>query len=138
MTCSISRRWFALGLTLVVFTAGAAASPVSACVTPLKPNGLATATVERVSDGDTVWLRFSDGRRERTRLLGIDAPETRHGEKLDRDVARTGQDRAVLMVLGRRASAFARQLLPQGATVEVEHDLRARDRHGRLPFCQYE
>jgi micrococcal nuclease len=90
------------------------------------------ATVERVSDGDTVWLRFSDGRRERTRLLGIDAPETRNGEKLDRDVARTGQDRAALLALGRRASAFARQLLPQGATVEVEHDLRARDRHGRL------
>jgi endonuclease YncB( thermonuclease family) len=38
---------------------------------PAKPANLASATVERVSDGDTVILRFPDGRRQRTRLLGI-------------------------------------------------------------------
>jgi micrococcal nuclease len=132
MTCSISRPWFVLGLALVILTTGQAAWPAAACVTPSKPHGLASATVERVADGDTVRLRFPDGRRERTRLLGLDASETCEGEKLDRDVARTGRDRAVLLALGRRASAFARELLPQGATVEVEQEPRARDRHGRL------
>jgi endonuclease YncB( thermonuclease family) len=47
--------------TLVVVIAGMA-WPASACVTPAKPSGLPTATVERVSDGDTVRLRFPSGR----------------------------------------------------------------------------
>ena len=127
MTSWPSRVVIALALAILAF-----ARPAVGCVTPSKPHGLASATVERVSDGDTVRLRFADGRREGTRLLGLDAPEAYPGEKLERDVARTGQDRAVLLELGRHASAFARQLLPRGVTVEVEQDVRARDRQGRL------
>jgi micrococcal nuclease len=96
------------------------------------PHGLPTATVEHVSDGDTVRLRFSSGRRERTRLIGLDAPEANENEKLARDVTRTGRDRATILALGRQASAFARRLLPVGTVVEVEEDLTPRDRRGRL------
>jgi micrococcal nuclease len=110
----------------------APAWPAAACITPAKPPGLASATVERVSDGDTVRLRFSDGRRERTRLLGLDAPEAHENEKLGRDVTRTGRDRQTIPALGRQASAFTRRLLPQGTTVVVEHDFQERDRRGRL------
>jgi micrococcal nuclease len=63
-----------------------------------------------VSDGDTVRLRFLDGRRERTRLIGLDAPEEHPGEKLERDVVRTGRDRETILALGRQASAFTRRL----------------------------
>ena len=41
------------------------------------------ATVTRVPDGDTVYIKTSNGREERVRLLGIDAPEGKmlHGNK---------------------------------------------------------
>jgi micrococcal nuclease len=61
--------------------------------------------VEHVSDGDTVRLRFPGGR-ERMRLIGVDAPEASENEKLERDVTRTGRDRATILTLGRQASAF--------------------------------
>jgi micrococcal nuclease len=47
-------------------------------------------------------------------------------------VTRTGRDRQTILALGRQASAFARRLLPVGAAVEVEQNLRIRDRRGRL------
>ena len=34
------------------------------------------ATVTKVVDGDTVWVRFSNGSEEKVRLIGIDTPET--------------------------------------------------------------
>jgi endonuclease YncB( thermonuclease family) len=40
-----------------------------------------TATVERVSDGDTVVAITSNQTKLRIRLLGIDAPEIPHGRK---------------------------------------------------------
>jgi micrococcal nuclease len=80
---------------------------------PPKPAHLTAATVERVSDGDTVMLRFPDGRRKRTRLIGIDAPELH------------------IPNLGRQAAAFAKQLL-DGQPVDVEQDVEKRDRYGRL------
>jgi hypothetical protein len=63
--------------------------PALACVIPTKPPGLASATVERVSDGDTVILSFPDGRRERACLIGLDAPEAYGSEKLEPDMVRT-------------------------------------------------
>jgi micrococcal nuclease len=87
--------------------------------------------VERVSNGDTVVLRFPHGRRERTRLIGLDAPESREGPKLTRDAERTGRDRATIQALGQDAAAFTRRLLPEG-TSEVESEVEKRDRHGRL------
>ena len=40
-----------------------------------------SATVERVSDGDTVVAITANQTKLRIRLLGIDAPETAHGKK---------------------------------------------------------
>ena len=39
------------------------------------------ATVNRVSDGDTIIAMTADGTKLRVRLLGIDAPEIPHGNK---------------------------------------------------------
>ena len=77
-------------------------------------------------------LRFPDGHEERTRLIGIDTPETHPSPKLERDVQRSGQDRATIQALGREATAFTEKLLPRGTRVEVEPDVRSRDRNGRL------
>jgi micrococcal nuclease len=78
----------------------------------------ANATVVRVVDGDTVQVDI-DGRREKLRLIGIDTPET---VKPDTPV----------QCYGPEASAFTKQLLPEGTAVRVERDVEARDDYGRL------
>ena len=127
------RFGFGFGIVALVMLAALWAAPASAsCVSPVKPPGLPTATVARVSDGDTVRLRVRDGHEERVRLIGIDTPETHESAKLERDVQRSGQDRATIQALGREAAAATRRLLPMGTRVEVEQDVRPRDRYGRL------
>jgi micrococcal nuclease len=111
---------------------GSAAAPGGACAPPPKPASLPTATLARVTDGDTVLLRFPGGHQERTRLIGIDTPEVNEGDGLEREMKRSGRDKATVLALGRRASAFTRRLLPRGTRVEVEPDAQDRDRHGRL------
>lgn len=89
------------------------------------------ARVERVVDGDTVVVRLPDRREEKVRLLGIDTPEVHPSGKLVRDAARSGQDQAAIRALGRRASAYTRRQL-DGQVIDLERDLRERDRYGRL------
>jgi micrococcal nuclease len=67
--------------------------------------------VARVVDGDTVHL----ARLGRARLIGIDTPEVYGGVEC----------------FGRRASAFAKRLLPPGTAVTWTRDAEARDRYGR-------
>jgi micrococcal nuclease len=71
-----------------------------------------------VIDGDTIEVRVS-GRVERVRLLGIDTPES------------VDPDRPV-ECHGPEASAFTRQLLPDGTIVRLERDAEARDHFDRL------
>lgn len=79
---------------------------------------LTQARVEHVVDGDTVDLVI-DGRTERVRLLGIDAPES-----VSRNVPR--------QCFGSEASDALAEALPIGAAVDISRDLEARDRYGRL------
>ncbi len=76
------------------------------------------AEVVSVVDGDTVELDFG-GRRERVRLLGVDAPESVHPS-------------VPVQCFGPEASAELARLLPTGSRVRVERDLEARDRYDRL------
>jgi micrococcal nuclease len=69
----------------------------------------ASCVVERIADGDTFTCR--DGRR--VRLIGIDTPELRQGER------------------GRLARAALTRLAPPGASVHLERDVAPRDRYGR-------
>ncbi|MGH3377295.1 MAG: thermonuclease family protein [Actinoallomurus sp.] len=73
------------------------------------------AVVVRVVDGDTVVLRTA-GRRERVRLIGVDAPET----WLRRDC------------FGEQATEALRHLTPPGALVSTAPDVERHDRFGRL------
>lgn len=76
--------------------------------------GLAEIVVGRVNDGDTVTARI-DGRREKIRLLGIDAPEIGQGD------------------WGRRARECLETLLNASQRrVRIEYDLERRDKYGRL------
>jgi micrococcal nuclease len=75
------------------------------------------AEVQRVTDGDT-FVATVAGRRERVRVIGVDAPET------------VAPDRPV-EPYGRQASSFAKRHL-SGARVRLAGDAEPRDRYGRL------
>lgn len=74
---------------------------------------VSSATVVEVVDGDTIHV-MQAGRREKVRLIGLDAPEyTKSVEPF-----------------GREAGEYARESL-DGAHVWLERDAELRDRYGR-------
>lgn len=78
---------------------------------PAPPANARTATVEQVSDGDTIRLSGLG----RVRLIGVDTPEV------------FGQ----VECFGRAASNFAKRLLPRGTRVRYRLGVEERDRFGR-------
>jgi micrococcal nuclease len=76
------------------------------------------ATVIDTIDGDTIIVRFGDGREETVRLLGVDTPETHHPTK-------------PVECYGPEASAQTRARL-LGRRVTLERDAEARDVYGRF------
>jgi micrococcal nuclease len=92
------------------------ASPASSTATP-KSGGGSTAVVERVVDGDTIVVDL-DGERTRVRLLNVDTPET------------VAEDRPV-ECMGPEASAFTKELLPEGTEVSLEYDVVRTDPYDR-------
>lgn len=77
-----------------------------------------TATVVDVVDGDTIIVSVA-GAHETVRLLGIDAPETKH-------------PRRPVECHGPQSDDALRSLLPPGSRVHVRRDVVARDHFGRL------
>jgi micrococcal nuclease len=86
--------------------------------TSSRPDGQ-EATVVRVADGDTITVEF-DGREERVRYVGIDAPEV------------ANQRAATPEECGGEAAQRANADLVSGRTVVLEADVSDRDRFGRL------
>jgi micrococcal nuclease len=84
--------------------------------------GRATATyrarVVDTIDGDTIVVRYRDGRRDHVRLLGVDTPETHHPER-------------GVECYGPEAAEYTRSRL-FGHDVTLERDAELRDRYGRL------
>ena len=97
---------------------------VAACVLLLVAVGCrpdappSDGVVEHVVDGDTVDVVLGD-RHERVRLIGIDTPEV---------YVRDGPPECY----GPEASAYTKQLLPEGTPVRLERDVVGRDDYGRL------
>jgi micrococcal nuclease len=101
-------RWFAILLTAIaVAVVGGRGVLQSAPSTA----GGTNATVDRVTDGDTVRLSGLG----RTRLIGIDTPEVYGG----------------VQCYGREASAFAKRVLRPGTRVRYKLGVESRDRYGR-------
>jgi micrococcal nuclease len=113
------RRASPIAVALLVAVAGGCAAGEDDGPPPAAGRPTA-ATVVRVVDGDTLIARV-DGRDERVRRLGVDAPES------------VTPDRPV-ECFGPEASREARRLLPGGAALEMVADPTQgrRDRFGRL------
>jgi micrococcal nuclease len=83
------------------------------------PEGAETAVVERVVDGDTIWVVADRSEtRLKVRLLEIDAPEVN---------PRGGEPECGAL----EAAAFAREELPVGSVVHLQPDVQDSDRYGR-------
>ena len=78
---------------------------------PSRPfRATASCTVTRVVDGDTIWCSGAG----RIRLIGMDSPESDQGS------------------FGAEAKSALAVFIPVGTQVQVEQDVEARDRYGRL------
>lgn len=114
-------------------TPGQAAGSTTATSTGLStlavPEGAQRGIVERVVDGDTIWVRIDEpgstmpvGATSQVRLLEIDTPETVHPSK-------------PVQCWGPEASAFAKAEFPIGSSVQLVADKEDKDRFGR--FLRY-
>jgi len=85
-------------------------------------------TVERIIDGDT--LRLTTG--EEVQLIGVDAPESKPNEKVQRDSQRIGKSVEAINNMGLEATQFARWLVFEGKKVRLEFDVQEKDKYDRL------
>lgn len=105
-----------LAVAALLAAVAAAAAAVQAGQRP--PAELEYATVDYVIDGDTVDVLVG-GDELRVRLIGIDSPES-----ASRDEAKNTPE-------GAEATAFVRELLPQGRGVYLQRDEEDADKYGR-------
>lgn len=101
-------------VTLFIF---AGCAPEQSTTSGKAAKGL-PATVTYVVDGDTLDVKFEDGKTERVRMLLVDTPETKH-------------PRLGVQPFGPESSKFAKSQLT-GKKVGVELDVSERDKYGRL------
>jgi micrococcal nuclease len=101
-------RWFAILLTAIAL---AVVGGRGVLQSEPSSGGGTNATVDRVTDGDTVRLSGLG----RTRLIGVDTPEVYGGVEC----------------YGREASAFTKRVLAPGTRVRYKLGSESRDRYGR-------
>jgi micrococcal nuclease len=80
--------------------------------------------VTKVVDGDTFWVKRSNGKEEKIRLIGVDAPESR--KTGNKDVG----------YYGKEAKAYLEKLL-LGKSVRLEYDVSRTDRYKRTLAYAY-
>jgi endonuclease YncB( thermonuclease family) len=101
---------------------GIIAIAIGASISVFAPSSKAatyTATVDRVVDGDTVYLKETIKGTNKVRMLSIDTPETNY-------------QGASQEPWGANAKNYLAQLLPSGTKVTVETDVEETDAYGRL------
>ncbi|ERM90912.1 hypothetical protein O163_13335 [Caldanaerobacter subterraneus subsp. yonseiensis KB-1] len=76
---------------------------------------LIKARVTKVVDGDTIYVRFENGREEKVRFIGVDTPESTMKNE----------------PYGKEAATYTKSRL-YGKDVWLELDARERDKYGRL------
>jgi len=87
--------------------------------------------VLHVTDGDTVVLVI-EGKRERVRLIGVDAPELHENPRAVKQAGWYGAPTTEVLKMGARARDELERLCPPGSVLRVDFDVERRDRYGRL------
>ena len=95
-------------------------------------SGMPLANCIKVLDGDTIRVEWL-GQIEDVRILGIDCPETRRGNKLNRQVKRTQMEQDFVKNYGEIAKKVSTNwLLNQQVRLVFPDDKVERDSFGRL------
>ena len=105
------------GLVVTVVLLGAAPEDPPSSGGPTEP--IEEARVVGIADGDTVTIEI-DGRRDRLRYIGVDAPEL------------ANPDAGLPAECGATEASAANAALVAGAELILERDASDRDRFGRL------
>jgi micrococcal nuclease len=120
--------WRLLVIPLILFVVSCGKStPTSA-----RNKGATPCKVVRVIDGDTFTCTLKDGEEIKVRLIGVDTPESRVNQKLERDVQKSGLQREEILRMGKIAAEFTKRLLPEGEIVYLEQDVQKTDKYGRV------
>lgn len=82
-------------------------------------NELCPATVQKVVDGDTLYVTLENGEQLKVRMIGIDTPESVHSDKSKNNE------------YGEMASQYTKELLPVGTNVYLEYDKESKDSYNR-------
>jgi micrococcal nuclease len=132
----VRRRDAALVLcSLLAVSAGCLGVEVDTASSTPTPGSETTVRVTDVVDGDTIDVRFPDGREDTVRLLGVDTPEV-HVENDPAEfegVPDTEAGRSCLRRHGERASAFAvDQLADRRVTLRFDAAAGRRGGYDRL------
>ncbi|SHK39604.1 thermonuclease family protein [Thermocrinis minervae] len=91
--------------------------------------GKKEAVVHHVTDGDTIVV-IIDGKKERVRLIGIDAPESSINPRIEKQ--RSLGDVQTILKMGQEAKEYVQSLVKPGDKVYLEFDVQQRDKYGRL------
>ena len=81
--------------------------------------GVYQATILKISDGDTVWVKMHH-KRVKLRLLGIDTPEEYYSKKMLKDMRICHTKYKKMRKLGLLATKHARTMLYKGEKVTVQ------------------
>lgn len=139
---TVSRRDViaAIALSVLLLLAGCTAgvSPADSATESTGSGTLeqgVTVTIVEVTDGDTMDVRFDDGREETIRLLGVDTPEV-HAENSPAEwegISDTQAGRDWLRSWGSKASEFAtNELAGERVQIRVDSEADRRGGYGRL------
>lgn len=81
--------------------------------------GVVSATILRVVDGDTIVV-ILNGKEERIRMIGVDAPESVSAEESENSV------------YGELASVYTKECLNEGRVIYLTFDREERDQYDRM------
>ena len=87
--------------------------------------------IKKVIDGDTLRVLY-DGKEEKLRLIGMDAPESRINPRAEKQSASETKELQTILKMGRGATNFVRSLVKPGDRLKIEFDVVKRDRYQRL------
>ncbi|RLB11319.1 MAG: hypothetical protein DRG27_01415 [Deltaproteobacteria bacterium] len=79
---------------------------------------LKEAKLIKFSDADSMWI-LMDGRKIKFIVVGIDAPEEFKSRKLRMDSKRCHIAQKHIRRLGRRATSYAKSILPEGSVIKI-------------------
>ncbi len=89
------------------------------------------AIVKEVIDGDTLRI-IINGKTEKLRLIGIDAPEIHKNRKAYIMARKSHKSVEYIIKMGELSKRYVCRILKPGDKIIVEFDVQLRDKYGRL------